>query len=184
MSAMLYLIRHAHAVPAGEDPLRPLSLAGVTECTRLVRFFAGNGRFAPAQVWHSPLARSRETAGHLLTGLKLSAPRVEIPGILGGDDPKLILARINALPAGTEIALVGHDPHLTRLATLLVRGKSRPAFCEFKKGAMLALERTDSRHKRTGLPRWSVRWFLPPQLLDSALSEHFPEAVQAGVRAL
>lgn len=162
---MLYLIRHAHAVPAEEDPLRPLSLAGANECTQLVQFFTGNGQLAPAQVWHSPLARSRETADRLVAGLKLTAGRVEIPGILGDDDPKLILERINALPPRSEIALVGHDPHLTRLASLLVRGKSRPAFCDFKKGAVLALEKTDSRHKRTDLPRWTVRWFLPPQLL-------------------
>lgn len=162
---MIYLIRHAHAVPASEDPLRPLSLAGVHECELLVRFFTDNHLLSPDQVWHSPLPRSRETADRLTAGLNPDAARVEIPGLLGDDDPKLLLERINALPPRSEIVLVGHNPHLTRLATLLVRGRSKPAFVDFKKGSVLALEKTESRHKRSGLPRWTVRWFLPAQLL-------------------
>ncbi|MBP8257913.1 MAG: hypothetical protein KAX37_11360 [Opitutaceae bacterium] len=162
---MIYLVRHAHAVPAAEDPLRPLSLAGVHECAMLVTFFTKNRLLSPAQVWHSPLSRSRETADRLTAGLNPDAARVEIPGLLGDDDPKILLERINALPPVSEIVLVGHNPHLTRLATLLVRGRTKPAFLEFKKGSVLALERTESRHKRSELPRWAVRWYLPAQLL-------------------
>ncbi|MBE7537953.1 MAG: hypothetical protein HS122_06040 [Opitutaceae bacterium] len=162
---MLYLIRHAHAVPASEDPLRPLSLAGVQECALLVRFFAENHQLLPTQIWHSPHARSRETADRLAAGLNQDSARVEIPGILGDDDPRVLLARVNDLPPGSEIAVVGHDPHLTRLASLLIRGRSKPALMDLKKGSVLALEKTETRHKKSGQPRWMVCWYMTPGLL-------------------
>lgn len=161
---MLFLVRHAHAVPQEEDPLRPLSLHGVDECTRLVRFFSRNGAFLPSQLWHSPLARSRETADRLAAGLTLDAARIEVPGLEPDDDPHIILERLNALPPQTDLAVIGHCPHLARLATLMVRGKAKPFFCDFKKGAVLALEKSDSSHKRSDLPRWEVAWFIPPTL--------------------
>lgn len=167
---MLYLIRHAHAVPGEQDPIRPLSLQGINECTALVRFFEANGQLPLLQLWHSPLVRSRDTADRLAFGLKLDGARVEIPGITPDDEPEGMLERINALPERANIGLVGHEPHLARLATLLIRGRPKPVFCDFKKAAVMALRRTDSLHKRTELPRWELIWFVTPSLLTTPQS--------------
>jgi phosphohistidine phosphatase len=55
------------------------------------------------------------------------------------------------------VAVVGHEPHLSALASALIAGKSQPALVLLKKCAVLALER-DGR-------RWVVRWQLSPDVL-------------------
>jgi hypothetical protein len=65
------------------------------------------------------------------------------------------------------LALVGHEPHLGLLASLLVRGKPRAGLFALSKAAALTLESVESTHKRSGLRRWRVRWLVAPELLPS-----------------
>jgi phosphohistidine phosphatase len=161
----LFLIRHAHAVADGEDSRRPLSGRGREECARLVAFFQRNGALCPAQLWHSPLARSLETARLLADGLKLDHALVETPGLLPEDNPSEIADRIGKSDTIESLALVGHEPHLSALATLLVRGKDHPVAFDLKKGAVLAFASTGGVHKKTGRPRWRALWHIEPALL-------------------
>lgn len=167
---LLYLVRHAHAVTEEEDPSRPLSLRGADYTRRLAEFFKSNGAFTPAQVWHSPLRRARETAEILTRGLELEAGLVETPGLTPDDDPDDTVKRLASLMSTKALAIVGHEPHLSTLATLLVRGKARPELLEFKKGAVLALERTDEIHRKSGDPRWIILWHVSPALLPPAFA--------------
>jgi phosphohistidine phosphatase len=161
----LFLIRHAHAVTAEENPERPLSARGRADLDRLVVFFRTNGLLCPAQIWHSPLARARETAMLLNAGLALDAVLVETPGLLPEDDPEDVVERLAAYPPTHAVALAGHEPHLSALATLLVRDKRKPVAFRLRKGAILALEREEAVHKRSGHPRWRVRWHFSPEML-------------------
>ena len=163
---LLHLVRHAHAVTEAENPSRPLSARGRGEAARLARFFVGNGCFKPAQLWHSPLLRSRETADELIKRLSLDAVVVETSGLLPDDDPHGVAERLQLHPKDRgDLALVGHEPHLSALASLLVRGKESPPLFTLKKSAALTLELTDEEHKKTGFARWSVRWHVSPELL-------------------
>lgn len=165
---LIHLIRHAHALDEEENPARPLSPRGRGEIARLARFFALNARFAPAQLWHSPLLRSRETADELVRRLALDTVQVETPGLLPEDEPEALAERLLQHPRDRgDLAIVGHEPQLGRLAALLVRGKDHDNAFAFKKGAALALELTDEVFKKTGLPRCRVRWFVPPELLPA-----------------
>ncbi|HTQ31578.1 MAG TPA: histidine phosphatase family protein [Opitutaceae bacterium] len=163
----LYLIRHADAVAEQENSLRPLSARGRAECGRLVAFFQRNNALRPAQFWHSPLARSLETARLLAEGLKLDAALVETPGLLPEDDPVEIVTRIEEMDTSMNLALVGHEPHLSALATLLVRGKLRPVGFEVKKGAVLAFEPAGGVHKKSGRRRWHALWHVDPALFGA-----------------
>ena len=163
---LLYLVRHAHALKEEEDPKRPLSPWGYSQMERLVGFFRANACFGPAQLWHSPLLRSRQTAERLVAGLGFEGPVVETPGLLPDDDPDQLLGRLAAFTAAQPLAIVGHEPHLSALATQLVRGKNRPAAFVLKKAAVLALVRTDETHKTTGEPRWMAEWQVQPSLLN------------------
>jgi phosphohistidine phosphatase len=152
---LIHLIRHAHALDSADDPVRPLSKRGRRQVRALARFLRAGGAFAPAAIWHSPLARSRETAELLAGRLGFAGPLVEVPGLEPGDDPRDTARRIQ--PLRRVVAIVGHEPHLSALASLLVTGASGPPAFVLKKCAALALERTGAR--------WQVRWQVSPELL-------------------
>lgn len=150
------LIRHAHAVDAEENPERPLSKRGRAQVRALAAFLKKSGTFQPEEFWHSPLLRSRETAELLARGLRLDAPFTLIPEIEPEGDPRAIMRRIKA--AAHPLAIVGHEPHLSALATLLVTGRVAPAKFVMKKCAALALEGIDTH--------WMVRWQISPELIS------------------
>ncbi len=161
-------MRHAHALTAEEAIERPLSDRGRAAIQQIAGFFLSNAELSPAQVWHSPLMRARETADLLVQGLRLDCARVETAGLLPEDEPYLMAERLARYPTDHDLILVGHEPHLSALATLLVRGKARPVAFNLRKGAMISLSAADGVHKLNGLPRWRVRWHFSPELLPAA----------------
>jgi phosphohistidine phosphatase len=162
---LLHLLRHAHAIAESENPKRPLSTRGLGEVARLGRFLRSTACFRPEQVWHSPLVRSSQTAELIVAHLGLDVAMVETPGLQPDDAPEIIAERLAEFPPGFELALVGHEPHLSALASLLVRDKASPALFELKKCSLLTLEPTRAEHKKSGRPRWKVRWQISPELL-------------------
>lgn len=150
----LYLVRHAHAFAADANPVRPLSPRGRAQVRALAAFLKPTRAFACAEVWHSPLARSRETAALLVQQLRLRAKLVQVDGLEGDDDPAPIAARLQRRRA--PLALVGHEPHLSALASLLVAGAAQPPRFILKKCAALALNRDAGQ--------WLVRWQVSPEL--------------------
>jgi phosphohistidine phosphatase len=164
---LIHLVRHAHALADEEDATRPLSPRGRAEVARLARFLGASGVFRPVQIWHSPLLRSRQTADGLAARLLLTdASRIEIPGLLPEDDPRGVAERLHLHPKDRgDIAVVGHEPHLSAFASLLVRGKARPGLFVLKKCALITLELTAATHKKTDHARWLARWQISPELL-------------------
>jgi phosphohistidine phosphatase len=148
---MIYLMRHADAVSDEENPARPLSRKGREQVERVCQSLARVPGFRPSQVWHSPLARSRETAELLAKDLGLQAPLVLVKGISPDDDPTAIASVLDA--AEMDVALVGHEPHLGVLASLLVHGPERSGvFYPFAKASVLALSRRGKR--------WQSEWLI------------------------
>lgn len=152
---LLYLIRHAEAVDRVPDAARELSARGRHQVALLADFLARTKAFRPDAVWHSPLMRARETAQLLAQELGLSLRIEEASGLTPEDDPQVMAARLATTTRA--IALVGHEPHLSALASLLVAGAPQPVVFAMKKGATLALERAGAR--------WAVRWHIEPGLL-------------------
>ncbi len=149
---MIFLMRHADAVSDEEDPVRPLSRKGRDQVGRVCALLKRYPAFAPAEIWHSPLARSRETAELLAKGLGLTAPLMGVAGISPDDDPSRIAAVLAV--AGMDVAVVGHEPHLGVLASLMVHGPARAGvFYPFPKASVLALSR-EGKHWRS---EWLVR---------------------------
>lgn len=152
---MLYLVRHAHAVDAEENLARPLSKRGEQQVVALAAFLGRSGLFQPAELWHSSLVRSRQTAVLLAARLHLAAPLRLMPDLEPEDDPRAVARRIKA--STHPLAIVGHEPHLSALASLLVADRMDASLFVMKKCAVLALEGAG--------PHWRVRWHLAPDLL-------------------
>jgi phosphohistidine phosphatase len=151
----LFLIRHAHAVDAQENPERPLSHRGRNQVRRMAKFLRKTDpQFR--MLWHSPLARSKETAKLLIRGLGVKTKLMEVAGLEGGDDVTIIAAQLKT--RRQPLAIVGHEPHLSALASLLVAGTAEPSRFVLKKCAVVALER--------GEGNWCVRWQVSPEIID------------------
>jgi phosphohistidine phosphatase len=134
----IYLMRHADAVSDEIDPVRPLSAKGRDQVGRVCEALAKLGDFKPVEIWHSSLARSKETAELLNEGMKLKAPVILKSGLTPDDDPARI-AQLLSLET-KEIAIVGHEPHLGVLASLMVHGPARPGvYYPFSKAGIVAL---------------------------------------------
>jgi phosphohistidine phosphatase len=56
-----------------------------------------------------------------------------------------------------NIMLVGHLPHLGKLASLLLCGDENAGLISFRMGGALCLE-------RDGAGKWSVQWMIIPDL--------------------
>ncbi|HVU36183.1 MAG TPA: phosphohistidine phosphatase SixA [Opitutaceae bacterium] len=156
MPPLLYLIRHADAEDGADDSARPLSKRGRHQIDELARFLSRSGAFQPAEIWHSPLVRARETADLLRHGLKLHAKHQVVPELTPDSDPGLVAGRLGACLV--PLALVGHEPHLGRLASMLVVGRAEPVVFLVKKAAVIALE--------PGGLRWCVRWHVSPEVIQ------------------
>ena len=151
----IYLVRHAHALDGDDDAARPLSKKGLAQ----IRAVGGQLRKAKAvdakEVRHSHLVRSHETAVRLTKRLRLDAELRSVSAIKPDDEPGTIARRLENLRE--PIMLVGHEPHLSALATLLVLGKAAAPRFYFKKCSVLRLDR-DGEH-------WSVRWQVSPEVV-------------------
>ncbi|HMD60269.1 MAG TPA: phosphoglycerate mutase family protein [Opitutaceae bacterium] len=149
---MIFLIRHADAVSADEDPERPLSEKGRGQVAEVCRLLKADEAFSPSEIWHSSLARSRETAQLLARGLGLSAPLVPKPGLEPEDDPAEVAGAFAS--DGRDIAVVGHEPHLGALAALMSAGPGHPGMhVPFAKAGVLALSPKGALWR----PEWLVR---------------------------
>jgi phosphohistidine phosphatase len=99
--------------------------------------------------------RSQETAALLARQLRLDVPLLLQPGLEPEDKPEMVARRLRS--ATRSVAIVGHEPHLSALASLLVRGRAAPPAFVIKKCTALTLEGTGRF--------WMVRWQVSPELL-------------------
>lgn len=147
----LYLMQHGEAKPEKEDPDRPLTGRGETEVGRVAALAARAGvRIDEAR--HSGKTRARQTAEILAAALNGRLREVE--GLKPKDDPEATRREVEILDGA--VALVGHLPHLERLASLLLAGDAERGVVAFRPGGLVALARDEGT--------WRLRWALVPEL--------------------
>lgn len=159
----LYLIRHAIAEEPGDAPdeLRPLTEKGRKKMRKIARALS-TLEIRPNLVLTSPLVRARETAEILADALRLIDDKiVETEFLMPGGDPQQLIEKINSEFPGLEtIALVGHEPALSSLASVLLTGMPDVELV-FKKGGVCALAVSDLHFGRCA----ALEWFLAPAQL-------------------
>lgn len=145
-----FLVRHGDALPATENPQRPLSHEGRRQVEQTAQLALQRGIEVLA-IYHSGILRAKETAEILAKRLSVATVR-ELSGLLPEDDPAGAKAELETAPE--SILLVGHLPFMSRLSGLLVNGDpDRPA-AEFFPATMACCARSGSR--------WKVEWIVAP----------------------
>jgi phosphohistidine phosphatase SixA len=156
MSQWLFLIRHAHAERTLPDSNRALSAKGVVSSKKLARSLLAINLPADTVFICSDLRRAIETAQILHSKLDWTLPIQQWQGLAPMDDP---INTANQLRAATgNQLLVGHNPHLAHLASVLLTGNCNGSFVHFRKAAAMALKRNQNE------PYWTLEWFLPPAI--------------------
>ncbi len=150
----LYLVQHAEAVSKELDPERPLSAKGLADIGKVAAYTARNCGIKACQVYHSGKLRARQTAEVLTTHLKLPAP-VEADGLAPLDDPTIWAKRLEQ--RSDSIMLVGHLPHMGKLASTLLCGVSETNPVQFQMAGVVALSREEDR--------WSLQWMIVPAII-------------------
>lgn len=149
----IYLIRHAHAEDGADDATRKLSAKGNRQIARMAVMMRRGELLDAREFWHSPLVRARDTAKLLAERLGGGIRLVETKGMEPYADPAALVRRVQKLRQ--PVALVGHEPHLGALASLLIAGRDDPSLLILKKGAVAALEGSGRS--------WALRWLVSPK---------------------
>jgi phosphohistidine phosphatase len=162
----VYLVRHAIAErrdPARwpDDAERPLTAKGTTRFRSAAR---GLHRIVPAVevVLASPYRRAWETAEILHDEIAWPTPE-RCPALEAIRSPAGALEVLRALKESSSAALVGHEPYLSRLASLLLSGEEDALRLELKKGGVALLAFADDPRARDAFLRWSAT----PKILRS-----------------
>lgn len=149
----IYLVRHGEAQPEAVDAARALSERGRAEIARVAGLAAGL-RPAIAEIRHSGLLRARQTAEILAAQLTPARGVRAIEGLAPTDEPAGTRAECEA--AAEPVMLVGHLPHLGRLASALLIGSGGRELIRFDTGTLVCLAKGDGG--------WWVEWVIGPRL--------------------
>ena len=151
----LYLMQHGRPVAKEDNPDRPLSDQGEKDVEKVADFLNKHG-VRVEEAFHSGKTRARQTAEIMLSKLNPGLAVGQRDGLSPLDDVKDIANHIKV--AKKDLLIVGHLPHLGKLASLLITGSESVPVVSFQQGGMVCLEKDAE-----GL--WSVVWMLVPEIL-------------------
>jgi phosphohistidine phosphatase len=107
-------------------------------------------------VLHSGKTRAQETAEIMAEDL-CPAKGVSVEkNLLPKDDPQEWTSRLSG--EKEDIMLVGHLPHLSKLASLLLTKSDKKVSIGFKNSGIVCLQRDDSSN-------WLLSWSVTPEIL-------------------
>lgn len=155
----VYLVRHgiaADPAPGEPDDSRPLTAKGRRRFRRAARAFARLGEKVD-QLFTSPLVRAVQTAEILARSLGQDEVGVLEELRSGAPIPGLFSALDARIEDGEGVALVGHDPQMSRLVAALARLQStEDARIDFRKGAIVRID-VDAFPPEKSSPRWHLK---------------------------
>ena len=149
----IYLAQHGLAEDESIDSTRPLSAQGREDVARVAGFLSLFEKPRPSRVLHSGKLRAEQTAAMFAEGWGNLAVE-SAPDLDPNADPSVWSAHLASM--NSDMMLVGHLPHLQRLAAMLLTGDVERKPVHFRNGGVVCLERDKNV--------WSVCWHINPTL--------------------
>ncbi|HUU85011.1 MAG TPA: phosphohistidine phosphatase SixA [Phycisphaerae bacterium] len=155
----VYLVQHGEALAEAQDPQRPLSEAGRAATAKVADHLAARGRCLVdppiTSIWHSGKLRAHQTAEIFARGLGSDVPLTVRPDLAPNQDPRAVADELTAMRDRPEsVLLVGHLPHLARLAGLLLASDGAKSPVRFANSGVLKLAPAGTD--------WTVQWYVTP----------------------
>jgi phosphohistidine phosphatase len=139
---ILYILRHGIAedeAPKGDDRARPLTSRGRAKMRAGAEgMHALRLRFDV--ILTSPLVRAVETSAIVAEVFGGKPVPQELPALAAGIPPAETVHALRPFARHDYVVIVGHEPGLSGLASLLLTGSLTAASIDLKKGGMIALE--------------------------------------------
>ncbi len=151
----LYLVQHAEAVSEGIDPSRGLSEKGMNDIKKISHFISGI-QMHIHQIFHSGKKRALQTAQVLSTQLNMENRISEAEGLSPMDNPETWYSKINN--SNENVMLVGHLPHMAKLASMLLCGNQDNTAVQFETACIVCLIKDDEK-------QWSCDWIVKPGMI-------------------
>jgi phosphohistidine phosphatase len=154
---MLYIMRHGLAeepTPKGDDAARKLTEKGADKIRKAAVGMRAAG-LAFNMILTSPAARAAETAEIVASELGGPKPKAA-PELSTGASPASALEALIKLRLPESVLVTGHEPTLSRLASLMLTGSSESVGIKLKQGGVIALEFSDRAERGSAKLRWMM----------------------------
>jgi phosphohistidine phosphatase len=151
----VYLVQHAEAKREEEDPSRSLSEKGLRDINAIAAYVA-KSNLKIDKIFYSAKLRAKQTAEVLFENLRPAEEILEVDGLAPLDNPDIWAGRLKDVRG--NIMLVGHLPHLAKLASLLLCGNAEMNVVSFKMAGIVCLSRDEAG-------AWSLQWALIPGIV-------------------
>jgi len=152
----LYLVQHGEAWDTSHDGERSLSDRGTESLEKIRSFLKDNRAVTVAGVFHSGKLRAQQTAAILAEAVNAAGNIKATDGMKPMDDPAVWADRLRDMHE--DVMLVGHLPHLGKLAGLLLSGDADHRPIHFHNGGVVCLFRDADN-------QWTVDWIVIPGIL-------------------
>jgi phosphohistidine phosphatase len=153
----LYLMQHAEAVDKSVDPERPLTQKGRDEVVKVAAYAAKHCGLSVLAVTHSGKLRARQTAELFAMEIEALQGVVPVKDLEPDANPAIWKERLDLMD--NDVVLVGHLPHLSRLASLLLCGDPDKEVIEFRNAGLVCLKKNSPQD-------WVVQYIILPETAE------------------
>jgi phosphohistidine phosphatase len=151
----VYLVRHGQAQAKEIDPERRLTPVGEAQVRKMALTLRPL-QLCLGYLWHSGKPRAAQTAGIIATAVTARNGPKQHDGLKPNDPVEVAQQIIES--SREDVMLVGHLPHLGRLAAALITGDSELELMNFATAAVACLD----RDAESGL--WRLSWLISPEV--------------------
>ncbi len=151
----LYLTQHAKAEVKNGESERTLTEEGIAELLKIASFLKIHALVSPHTIYHSSKTRAKQTADILAEQISPQHITEQTRGLAPMDDIAEWVEKANHLTEDSMV--VGHMPHLSKLATTLLERRDDKISISFRNAGVVCLVRNGSD--------WSLLWTVIPEIL-------------------
>jgi phosphohistidine phosphatase len=159
----LYILRHGIAAELGtsgceRDSERPLTPEGKRKLARIAGAMKAM-ELSFDLILSSPFVRARQTAEMVAKSFRAEKKLAFSKALAVGGNPRALVEELRRCePAPQEVLLVGHEPYLSGLISMLVAGHAGFSVT-LKKGGLCKLSAESLKYGRCA----SLEWLLTPK---------------------
>ncbi|HVA80586.1 MAG TPA: phosphohistidine phosphatase SixA [Candidatus Binataceae bacterium] len=154
----LYILRHGiaeDAAPGGDDGARKLTARGREKLRDGAERMRALGLKFNV-ILTSPLARATETAEVVAAAYANDPPPQVLPALATGVAPQEAITALRAFAKHRHVMIVGHEPQLSAIASMLLTAAPGAVNISLKKGGLISLEVPARPDRGSAQLRWML----------------------------